>query len=369
MEAWLDELRPYAGEPQGSAGWRLAKAGWRLVRGQPAILQLILLLTALWTTQAYWFATAGLSWDQGDVVPVLLLNAVSVLAGTYLLGAIAASADAALDGAPLDLAAARAETRERLRPLLGWGALSLAVWIGFVLIGRALGSPAVGVIALIVWYFLAFFAIPLAVLGELSPGPALRESLRLVRRRRRESLAACFGLGFFALLAMVPGTMLLDHAAALHQEHGHLPHLLFALALFVTFIAINLAVAAKEAFAVMIVREEIDDLSPREFAGRRLGRGAKFLRFCGAVALAFCVFGVMSAVSEHDRAVMKEANSPGSNYTTLVRSYGSELPSGRPSSSAAARSARCSAPSGKTPTSGSGSTSSRDTAPPRRRAR
>src|SRR4051812_24862780 len=116
MEAWLDELRPYAGEPRGSAGWRLAKAGWRLARGQRTILQLVLLLSALWTAQTYWFATAGLHWGGGDIVPIILLNGLSVLAGTCLLGAIAASADAALDGAPLDLSGARAEARERLRP-------------------------------------------------------------------------------------------------------------------------------------------------------------------------------------------------------------------------------------------------------------
>lgn len=329
MEAWLDELRPYAGEPRGSAGWRLAKAGWRLVREQWAILQLVLLLTALWTAQAYWLTTAGLSWGD-DTVPVILLNAVAVLAGTCLLGAIATCADAALDGAPLDLATARAETRERLRPLFGWGLLSLAFWIGFVLIGRGLGAPAVGVIALIAWYFLSFFAIPLAVLGELAPASALRQSLRLVRWRRRESFAAFVGLGFFGFLAMAPGTMLLTHVAALHQEHGRLPHLILAIALFLTFIAINLALAAKEAFAVMIVREEIDDLSPHEYAGRRLGRGAKALRFCAGLALVFFVFGVMSAIGKHDRAVVKEANSPGSNYTTLVAGHGADLPSGSP---------------------------------------
>jgi hypothetical protein len=330
MEAWLGELRPYAGEPDGSAGWRLAKAGWRLVRGQWTILQLVFLLSALWTLQTYWLVTAGLRWGGGDGALILLINSGAVLGATFLLGAIATCVDAALDGEALDLSMAWAETRERLGPLLGWGVASLVALIVLVQLGRSLDASALGVIALIVWYLLTFFAIPLAVLAEMGPASAWRQSLRLVRDRRRESFAAFAGLGVFGLLALVPGTMLLTHAAAVHNEHGGVPHLLLALALFVAFLGVNLAAAAKEAFAVMIVREEIDELSPREYAGPRRSRPAKFLRFCGGVALVFFVVGVMAAIDKHDRAVVKEASSPGSTYTTEVASYGTDLPSGAP---------------------------------------
>lgn len=47
MEAWLGELRPYAGEPKGSAGWRLAKSSWRLARRDRAVLILALILALL----------------------------------------------------------------------------------------------------------------------------------------------------------------------------------------------------------------------------------------------------------------------------------------------------------------------------------
>lgn len=170
MDAWLGELRPYAGEPEGSAGWRLAKSSWRLVRGQRTILQLVLALAALWTAQAYWFATAGPRWQGGGIALVLLLDAAQIAASTCLLGAIAASTDAALDGVALDLATVRAEVRERLRPLLSWAALFLAVWIGLFLIDRSLEAPALGIVGLFAWYIASFFAIPLAVLGEMSPG-------------------------------------------------------------------------------------------------------------------------------------------------------------------------------------------------------
>jgi hypothetical protein len=327
MEAWLGELRPYAGEPRGSAGWRLAKSSWRLVRRQRTILQLVLVLAALWAAQGYWFATAGLRWQDGDVASVLLAYSAQVLMGTLLLGAVAACADATLDGVPLDFSAARAEMRERLRPLLGWGALSLAIWIGLFLVGRGLHAPAVDTIGLLAWYLASFFAIPLAVLGEMDPASALRESSRLVRARKRETFAAVIGVGLFGVLAMVPGTTLLTHVSALHQELGHVPHLLYALGLFAISFGLGLAVVTKEAFAVMIVRDEIDDLSPSEYSGRRLGRGAKFLRVCGGVALVIAVFGTMSAITKHDRAVLKEANSPGANYTTEV-AYDGDLPSG-----------------------------------------
>lgn len=325
MEGWLGELRPYAGEPRGGAGWRLAKASWRLVRSQPTILQLVVILAALWAAQTYWFLSAGLRWQGDDVALVILLDAIQVIATTCLLGAIAASVDAMLDGAALDLAAVRAETRERLRPLLSWAALFLAVWIGLFLAGRSLA--AVESLGLPVWYLATFFAVPLVVLGDMAPAAALRESLRLLRGRRRESLAALLGIGLFGLLALVPGMILLTHAAALHQEQGHLSRPLFALGLLVIFTGLGLAVAVKEAFAVMIIRNEIADLSPREYSGRRRSRGAKFLRFCGGTVLCFAILAIASAITKHDRAVVREANSPGSNYTTRV-DYSGDLPSG-----------------------------------------
>lgn len=327
MDAWLGELRPYAGEPRGSAGWRLAKSSWRLVRGQRAILQLVVILAALCALQAYWSLAAGLRWHGGDIPPLLLLLAAQVLAMTLLFGAITAATDAALDGTPLDLTAARAEVRSRLGPLLGWVVLYFVIWMGIFQLGRSLERPLTGLLALLAWYLVSFFAIPLAVLGGMNPASALRESLRLLRRRKRQTLAAFLGIGVFGFLASVPGTTLLTHVAALHAEGGDVPRLLYALGSFVLFAGIGLAVATKEAFAVMIVRDEIGDLSPREYAGRRLGRGAKVLRFCGGIALFIAVFAVSSAISKHDRAVVKEANSPGSNYTAEV-AYGGDLPSG-----------------------------------------
>jgi hypothetical protein len=327
MDAWLDELRPYAGEPRGSAGWRLAKSSWRLVRGQRTILQLVLMLAALWTAQGYWFATAGLRWQDGDVALILLIYAVQVLVGTFLLGALAACVDATLDGIPLGLSAAREEMRERLRPLLSWAALSLAIWIGLVLIGRGLQVPATASVGLLIWYVAGFFAIPLVVLGEMGPLSALRESLRVLLGRKRQSFVALIGIWFFGALAMIPGTVLLTHVAALHWESGRVSRILLALGLLAIAAGLGLIVATKEAFAVMIVRDEIDDLSPREYAGKRLRRRVKFLRFCGGVAIVIAVFGITSAITKHDRAVVKEANSPGTTYTTEL-AYGGDLPSG-----------------------------------------
>ncbi|HET7416684.1 MAG TPA: hypothetical protein VFJ61_03540 [Solirubrobacterales bacterium] len=328
MEAWLDELRPYAGEPKGSAGWRLAKASWRLVGGQRTILQLVLVLAAVAAAQVYFVSSSHLHWRGGDIAWILLLDAAEMFVATYLLAAIVASADATLDGVSLDLAAALDEARERLRPLLGWAALFFVGWIGFFQIGRGLHSPLAGFLGLLAWYLVTFFAIPLVVLGGMGPRLALRESLGLLRGRKRQVFIALLGTFFFlGLIAEVPGTILLTHAAALHQETGEIPHLLFALGLFVTFAGFGLAVAAKEVFAVMVVRDEIDDLSPREYAGRRRSRGVRFLRFCGALVLLVAVFAAMMAINKNDRAVVKEANSPGSNYTTEV-AYDGELPSG-----------------------------------------
>ncbi|MGN6275126.1 MAG: hypothetical protein ACTHNP_04230 [Solirubrobacterales bacterium] len=329
--SWREELKPHADEPRGSAGWRLAKSSWKLACQQQAIRGLVFMLAVVWAGNAYLGIVTGLNATSSkDIAGVIAIDAVFAVVGVFLLGAIAAAADAALDGAPLDLGEALAEARERSRPLLWWAGVFLAVWIGAFLLARHFHfRPALPWIQF-AWYVAIFFVIPLAVLGDLGPGAGLRESLWLLRRRRRECFAAVLGIGLLAFLAIVPGWLIAEHAAAVYQEHGQRSHLLTILSLLLLFGGFALAMATKEAFAVMLVRDELDDLSPREYAGGRLGRREKVLRFCGGALAVFAVFAIAGAISKHDRHVTRESSAPGSNYTTIVSSYGVELPSESP---------------------------------------
>jgi len=329
--SWREELKPYAGEPRGSAGWRLTKASWKLAREQRTIRWLAFLLAALWAGDGYLGAVTGLKATGGrSIVGGVAVDAVLVLAAIFLFGAIAAAADAALDGVPLGLGEALAEARERSQPLLRWAGISLAIWIGTIVLARNLHfRPALPWIQL-AWYVAVFFVIPLAVLGDLGPRAGLRESLRLLRRRRRECFAAVLGVALLAFLAVVPGWLVAERATAAYQEHGQRPHLLAIAGLLLFFGGLALAMATKEAFAVMLVRDEIDDLSPREYAGRRLRRRTKVLRFCGGTVAVIAVFAIAGAISKHDRHVTRESSAPGSNYTTIVPNYGIELPSESP---------------------------------------
>lgn len=330
-EAWLGELKPYAGEPRGSAGWRLAKAGWRLVRGSRTLLALVLLLAALWTVGGVLgFATGIRDGAQSSFAGIALLNALILLGITFLVGAIVSAVDATLDGVSLDLRDAVDEARGCARDLFWWAAVSLAVWLGLVLLIR--NHAAVLFILLdVVWLILTTFVVPLIVVGGLSPLGAAAESASLLRRRWRESLNALVGIAFFTALACVPSGAVFTHAGALAHETGHGQRPLVVAGMALLFLAMGLGMATKEAFATLLVRDDFEELSPREFAGPRLSRSAKAGRTLIGIVAAVAVVGASTAITHHDSQVLRASSAPGDNYFITVSDAGGvALPAGSP---------------------------------------
>jgi hypothetical protein len=330
MEAWLGELKPSAAEPRGSAGWRLAKSGWRLIRGSRTALTLALLLAALWTV-AGWIAVEGdLDFTAGHAsAGGALLNAAAMVVVVFLLGALAATVDAAVDGFDLDLRDAFEETRMCARDLFWWAALNLAFWFMLaVLLGHAKGLL---VLVNLGWFVTTAFAVPMIVIGGLPPLSALGESGSLIRRRWRESLNALVGIAFFTGLACFPAGAVLTHAHALARETGNAQRPLAILGLLLLFAAIALGVATKEAFSAILTRDDFGDLSPREYTGPTLDRGAKARRVLIGIVVTIAVVGTFTAITQHDRKVVRASSSPGANYVALASDpSGAALPSGSP---------------------------------------
>jgi hypothetical protein len=330
MEAWLGELKPSAAEPRGSAGWRLAKSGWRLVRGSRTALALALLLAALWTVGGVIGFETGLTLThRHDLAGAALLNAVVLLAVVFVLGALVATVDAALDGVELELRDAFEEARTCARDLFWWAAVNLAFWLALAVLVRH--SKGLLFLADLVWFLITAFAVPMIVVGGLPPLTALTESASLIRRRWRESLNALVGIGFFTALACAPAGAVLIHGHALARETGNAQRPLAIVGLSLLFAAVALGIATKEAFGALLVRDDFGDLSPREHAGPGLDRSAKARRVAIGILATVTIVATFTAITEHDRKVVRASSSPGADYVTVAADpAGAPLPSGSP---------------------------------------
>lgn len=334
MRTWRHELRAYDGEPRASTGWRLTKVGWRLLRRDRALAALAVLVAAvlgLVVATPLLGRALGL-WDaSGD--RVLVRVASTVLATgllAFLLVAFAGAVDAAVDGMPLDLREAFAEARERLGTVVAWTAIWLALWLGIVLATDAAGAPWLQAIAAPVWYAATLFVIPGIAVERLGAPPALAGSVRLFAANWRAGCAGLLGIAALTLAAlMVPGAML-AHASALHAEGSASGALAFG-GLLVAVVIAALALTTREAFAVLQLREALDDLPPGEYAGRRLRRRAKVGRIAGGLVAFIVVLVAMSALTRGDWETLEASSEPGANYAVLAENPdGIDLPSGAP---------------------------------------
>jgi len=330
MDAWIAELRPYPGEGRWGTGWRLAKSAWRLVRADRALRGLALaqgLLLAVVIGGQLAVDDFRLGFDGGSLGLQLLCHALAAFGTTFLMFALARAADARIDGLPIAPGEALAEARAELAPILGWGLISLAVSIATWLLGEASGFASVPLG--FAWYLLSAFAIPAMAFEGLAPGAALAESLRTFRWRGRSALAGLLGIAIFSgLAALVPGFMF-EHAAATHNAGGGTDYPLVIAAFVLLALICSALLATREAFALILLREDLDDLPGGVYSGPRRRRRTKVLRFAGTCLAVLALLIAASAVTEEDRRINDASDAPGATYETVVRNpAGVELEEG-----------------------------------------
>jgi uncharacterized protein DUF6159 len=332
MEAWLGELRPYPGEGNASTGWRLAKSAWRLLRRDRTIATLTVLLTAVVVTPlvgGIFLRGTGLGLVDGHFGIQLLSGALVTGGLTFLAFAVATAADAALDGLPMDLGEALEDARECLGAIAGWALISLAVWLGSRTAAAANDSPWLVAVIQLPWGVATMFVIPAMAIERLGPGAALGESLRQFRLLWRQTLGGLIGLAVFTALAAIPAGAMLSHAAATKNGGHGVDYPLVIGAVILLGVVIACSLATREAFAVILLRESLDDLPGTEYRGRRLRRRAKVARVAGAAVLVVLALVALSAVTRDDHEVLQASNAPGADYTTVVPDPGSvELETG-----------------------------------------
>jgi hypothetical protein len=331
MEAWLGELRPYAGEGMTSTGWRLLKSAWRLLRLDRTIAVLAVMLTAVVATPVIvplFVHGAGLGPSAGFGVQ-LMFGGLVTWCLTFLGFAVASAADAAVDGLPMDLREALEDAKDCLGSIVGWTLISLAVWLGAWTVAAAADSPWLVVLVQLPWGVATMFVIPAMAIERLGSGSALGESLRQLRLLWRQALAGLFGLGVVTALAMLPAGAMLSHAAATNNRGQGIDYPLDTGALVLLGAVIAFSLATREAFAVMLLRASLDDLPGSEYRGRRLRRRAKAARVAGGAVLVVLALAALSVVTKDDHQVLRDSHAPGANYSTVIPDPGGvELQSG-----------------------------------------
>lgn len=237
-------------------GWRLAKLAWRLLRTSRSLIALGLGFSLCAGLGG--FLILGLAREAGaNVLVAVGLGFVATLASVFLNVALALAADEALDGARMTALEALAEARDRLATIAGWAAIAVAVEVGTILLSQAAPERARLFVSLAAagWSFAIFFVIPILALDAARPLEALRESVALLRSRWGEAFAGMFGIGGTALLASIPGFIVLaigTHRNEIAPGSGTLAIVVGAVA---TASVLVLAAASAQVFTVALYRD------------------------------------------------------------------------------------------------------------------
>jgi hypothetical protein len=275
-----------AGEGRMARSWRLTRTAAAVLRGDRTMVALAatsVLLSAGATVALFWLA--GWFHDPAHGDRLLWLGALFAwplsFIGTTLNVALAAAADAALDGRHLTVRQALAVATGRLGQIALWSLL--ATGVGLVLQQLAERLPLGGRVATwllgAAWGLVTFFAVPILALEGCTATGCVRRSSRLIRERWGEGVGGSVIIGAWTVLAAATGGALLAVGLALT---GGARVAMVAGGLVIVLAATALAGAIRQIFAVALYRYathgdvrggfEAADLSAPFSARRRLRR-------------------------------------------------------------------------------------------------
>jgi hypothetical protein len=319
-----------------AGGWQLVRAAWRL-RRDPAAARLALALSALYgaclaAPRLIGISVGPLASSGGSWFWFSLWQFAIVFGAIFLGAAIAIAADARIEEVPLSAREAIEDARARVAPLTGWALISLVVWVGDALLARE--SPAAVAICLylgwLAWSVATVLVVPAIAVFGLGLGEAIRESADCVRRRWRATLSGLLGIAYFGFLASAPAWVLAVHVSALRVQDKGEPSGIVALTLAWAAVVLGCALATKEGFALMVLRDAFEEL-PAAVGTARAPRGRRVLRFAGAIVAGLAIFVAVASLTRHDNRVLRAAHSidGGLRYRVqVVDASATELPPG-----------------------------------------
>ena len=204
-----------------SRSWDLGKSSWRLLRANPTLMAFpaiaaIAMLISSVIIGGIGFsilaATTGIddisiSTDNapGFVVVALILFAASLIT-IYFNTALTAVVMRQIDGQPATLADGLAVAKSRLRPILGWAAVSTTVGLVLSILRDKAGwaGSLISFIGEMAWGLATFFVIPVLATHNIGPIDAIRESAALFKRTWGEQVIGQAGIGLFSLVLSLP---------------------------------------------------------------------------------------------------------------------------------------------------------------------
>lgn len=211
MAGFLDRL---------GRGWTLTKTSFRIIREEKQLLLLPVIsgITLALVIMSFVAGFFGLvvwgslfSAMDGTAATILLIilgflfYVVTYFVGIYFNAALIHCATIKLQGGKPTLGDGFKAANQALGKLFAWAAVAATVGMIISAIqsrGGIIGK-VVGTIAGIAWSIAIYFAVPVILYERLSPFPAVRRSVEIMRKTWGEALGGTFGMGIiFGLLAL-----------------------------------------------------------------------------------------------------------------------------------------------------------------------
>ncbi len=279
--------------------WALAKSSWAVLKSEKGLLWLPVLsfifsaivvgvfALAVWATLGKDTGLNGKEEYSANVVTYVLGFCTYIgvaFVQTYFLAALCAGANERLQGRDTTIGTALAVANTRLHRILPWAVLSATVSVIIQAIEERFGFLGRIIAGLIgaAWNVVTFLTVPIIVFEDLGPLAALKRSGHLLKQTWGENLMAQIGLGVVALVAFLPGVVVIGLGIAAGDVLVTVP--LVAVGAALLAVAASIVSALSGIYRTALYRYAIDGQVPEAFAstdmqhafGARKGGGSGF---------------------------------------------------------------------------------------------
>lgn len=261
--------------------WELGKISWGVLRSDRTlawfpVLSMVVSLVVV-AGFAGLIAATGVSTTDGQesleaIGWVLVVVAYIVLAfvTTYFLAGLVHGANERLEGRDATLGASLGAANDRLHRIIPWailqGTVSVIIsaleeragWLGQIVV-RLIGAA---------WAVVTFLTVPVIMFEDLGPWSALKRSGTLLKQTWGENLLAQAGFGLLAMVASIPGIVLIVLGAASDELLAMVP-LIGIGAIWILIVSIVVQ-AMGGIYRTALYRFAIDGKAPAAFANAHL---------------------------------------------------------------------------------------------------
>jgi hypothetical protein len=267
-------------------GWALTKKSWALLNGHRELIRFPLYGAVATTLLAIVTLGPGLYLFEEDslagaipliVIGVFVLSAV----GFYFSVGLAACADMIFRGQEATVGDGLAVSRERLRQILGWAALSAAISLVMGVLenqGGIFGEIAARLVGM-AWTLVTFLAVPVIAIEGTGPVETLKRSASLFRERWGQQITGNLAIGAAVfLIGVLPAAILIVAGIVIWSSAAFIGALLVVIGALVLAIAMLVSRALNGIFGVALYRYALDGEVVGGFSREELESAVKVKR-------------------------------------------------------------------------------------------